>query len=55
MRGTYYVRSLHPTLKHLMWDYGSLGEEQERDYVNEKMKMVNSEMSELEVCITSCK
>lgn len=50
MRSTYYVRSLHPTLNHLMWDYGSLDENQERDYINEKMKMVNKEgMSNLEV------
>lgn len=49
MRSTYYVRSLHPTLKHLMWDYGSLDKNQERDYINEKMTMVNKEMPKLEV------
>lgn len=50
MKGTYYVRSLHPTLRHLMWDYGSLDQAQERDYINEKMTMVNkTTMSPLEV------
>ena len=39
--GTYYVRSLHSTLKFLMWDYGSLDEHQERDYINAKRKMID--------------
>ena len=51
MRGTYYVRSLHPTLKFLMWDYGSLDEHQERDYINAKMKMLNRTMANPEVLI----
>ena len=41
VRGTYYVRKLHPTLQFLMWDYGSLDEQQEREYINAKMKMLN--------------
>ena len=45
VRGTYYVRKLHPTLRFLMWDYGSLDEHQEREYINAKMKMLNNEMS----------
>jgi len=39
VRGSYYVRQLHPTLQCLMWDYGALGEHQERDYILAKMKM----------------
>jgi len=42
-RGSYYVQKLHPTLKFLMWNYGSLNDEQEADYIKEKMKMVNKE------------
>ncbi len=49
VRGSYYVRSLHPTLKFLMWDYGSLDEHQERDYINAKMKMINRVMPNPEV------
>lgn len=49
VRGTYFVRSLHPTLKFLMWDYGSLDEYQERDYINAKMKMINKTMANPEV------
>ncbi len=49
VRGTYFVRSLHPTLKFLMWDYGSLDEHQERDYINAKMKMMNKTMKNPEV------
>ena len=44
------MRSLHPTLKFLMWDYGSLDEHQERDYINAKMKMINKSMANPEVC-----
>ena len=50
VRGAYYVRKLHPTLRLLMWDYGSLDERQEREYVNAKMRMVNKNMSNSEVC-----
>ena len=42
-RGSYYVQKLHPTLKFLMWNYGSLNDEQEADYIKEKMKMVNDD------------
>ncbi len=45
------MRSLHPTLKLLMWDYGSLDEHQERDYINAKMKMINKDMANPEVGI----
>ena len=44
-RSTYYVRQLHPALDFLKWDYGSLDEQQEREYVSAKMKMLNKEMS----------
>ncbi len=49
VRGTYYVRMLHPTLRFLMWDYGSLDEHQEKVYINTKMKMLNKTMSNPEV------
>ena len=49
LRGTYYVRSLYPTLKLLMWEYGSLDMHQERDYINAKMKMINKDMTNPEV------
>ena len=41
VRGSYYVQKLHPSLRFLMWDYGSLDKEQELDYVKAKMIMVN--------------
>ncbi len=44
VRPTYYVRSLHPTLKLLMWKYDALNTDQERDYVNEKMKIIDRTM-----------
>ena len=43
IRGSYYVQKLHPTLKFLMWDYGSLNKEQELAYVEAKMIMVNED------------
>ena len=43
VRGSYYVRKLHPTLQFLMWDYGSLNYEQEAAYVQSKMIMVNED------------
>ena len=49
VKGTYYVRKLHPTLRFLMWDYGSLDEHQEREYVNAKMKMLDKYLPNPEV------
>ena len=49
IRGTYYVRSLHPTLDFLKWDYGSLDEGQERDYIKAKMMMVEKTKSKFQV------
>ena len=49
VRGSYYVRQLHPTVRFLMWDYGSLDEHQERAYINAKMKMLNRQMPEADV------
>ena len=49
MRGSYYVRRLHPTLHFLMWDYGSLSKHQERDYISAKMKMLDNQMPNSEV------
>ena len=52
-RSTYYVRQLHPTLDFLKWDYGSLDEHQEREYINAKMKMLNRDMANGDVaCLT---
>ena len=48
IRGTYYVRQLHPTLQCLMWDYGALGEKQEGEYIAAKMRMSNEYASNSE-------
>ena len=49
IKGTYYVHKLHPTLQLLVWDYGSLNQSQEREYIGVKMKMLNQRMSVDEV------
>ena len=49
VRGSYYVRQLHPTLRFLMWDYGSLDKNQERNYIIAKMKPLNVRMPYAEV------
>jgi len=49
LKGTYYVHKLHPTLQFLMWDYGSLNQHQELQYVNAKMAMLNKDMSDPDV------
>jgi len=36
----YYVRQLHPTLHLLKWDYGSLNELQEDEYIKEKLVLL---------------
>lgn len=41
IRGSYYVQKLHPTMRFVMWDYGSLNDEQELAYVRAKMIMAN--------------
>ena len=48
IKDSYYVRQLHPTLVHLMWDYGSLGEDQERQYVQAKVDMQSSWLSDIQ-------
>ena len=49
LRGSYYVRPLHPTLQLIMWDYGSLDTAQERDYINAKIKMLHRTISNVEI------
>ena len=44
VRGSYYVQKLHPTMRFLMWDYGSLNHEQEAAYIQSKMLMVNKDL-----------
>lgn len=51
VRSSYYVHQLHPTLQFVMWDYGSLDKQQETDYVNAKLKMLNEELPPYEVSI----
>ena len=51
MRGTYYVRPLHPTLEFLMWDYGALDPEQEKDYIRAKMQILNRQLPNIEVVV----
>ena len=48
---SYYVRKLHPTLDHLMWDYGSLGEDQERQYVLAKVILLTNQLSDVQKSI----
>ena len=38
MKPSYYVHELHPTIEYLKWDYGSLSNKQEEEYVVAKMK-----------------
>ena len=49
VRGSYFVRPLHPTLDFLIWDYGSLDPHQEQDYIQAKMKMLHQELPNIEV------
>lgn len=53
LKGSYYVRKMHPTLRFLMWDYGSLNEHEERAYINAKMAMLNDEMDLVDVSALS--
>ena len=43
---SYFVQKLHPTLAYLMWDYGSLDEGQEEQYVLSKVDMFCKHPSE---------
>jgi hypothetical protein len=43
--GSYYVHPLPPTLQFLSWDYGALDENQERDYIQQKMTMDSGRLS----------
>ena len=49
IRSNYYVRVLHPTLDLIKWDYGSLDEFQERDYINAKLRLMHKEMENVEL------
>ena len=44
VRGNYNVRPLHPTLELLMWDYGALDSDQEKDYIHAKIQMLDQEL-----------
>ena len=49
IRGSYYVHQLHPTLRYLMWDYGALGELQERRYIEAKIKLLHNDLPNIKV------
>ena len=55
IRGSYNVRQLHPTLRLLMWDYGSLDEYQESEYVNAKITMLPSPIHKVRDVAIMCK
>ena len=46
LKTTYFVQDLHPTLQYLIWDYGALDEDQERQYINAKLDMLNQNEQE---------
>ena len=46
---SYYVHQLHPTLSQILWDYGSLNEDQERQYIQAKIAMLDAELSKVEI------
>ena len=49
LRGSYYVRSLPPSLQMLIWDYGSLSNKQEEHYIDAKMKMLDYGMNDVQL------
>lgn len=49
LRPSYYVQPLAPTLEMLKWNYGSLREEDEIEYVKEKMKLCFPDENESKV------
>lgn len=51
VHGKYNVRRLHPTMECLMWDYGALGEQQERDYILAKMRMCDHQSNNASLAI----
>ena len=48
IKAAYYVNCLHPTLRQLIWDYGALNKEQEKQYVTVKMELLNTHLSPAE-------
>ena len=46
-RGSYSVSPLHATLFYLKWDYGSLEEKEEADYVTTKMGMIDHGLAQI--------
>ena len=50
IKAAYYVQELHPTLRHLIWDYGALNDVQESQYITAKMEMLvgQGQLSEAE-------
>ena len=49
IRGSYYVRPLPPSLQLIMWDYGSLSSEQEQQYIDAKMKMLDCSVRDTQI------
>ncbi len=43
------MHRLHPTIKHLIWDYSSLNESEEKDYIVVKMAEANKTIVNSEV------
>ena len=50
IKETYSVRNLHPTLKCLMWNFGSLTQSEEKDYVKMKIELISKSLEMEEAC-----
>ena len=49
MQGSYYVRLLHPSMQCIMWDYGALGDAQEREYVQAKFRLTKQDSTAVDI------
>ena len=48
LKAAYYVQCLHPSLRQLIWDYGALNKDQEKQYITAKMDLLNTTLSPAE-------
>ena len=46
-KGTYTVHPMMPSFKLLMWDFGSLTQTQEEDYIRAKLALMDNDLDDI--------
>src|SRR5690554_3851013 len=50
-KDSYYVKPLPPSMKELVWDFGALEQDQERDYINAQLRLLEERTGGIDIAL----